>query len=80
MFVYISNFFYDIFMVAYMKNFILVEFINVNLFSRKLALNLNKPYSLMTYVYLTIYIYSQTCFIRPSKGTVKYGHIRQMVS
>jgi hypothetical protein len=25
-------------------------------------------------------IYSQTCLIWPSKGTMKYGHIRQMVT
>jgi len=25
-------------------------------------------------------IYSQTCLMWPSKGTVKYGHIRQVVA
>jgi hypothetical protein len=37
-------------------------------------------FCIKTFVFSVLVIYSQACLMWPSKGTVKYGHIRQVVT
>ena len=41
---------------------------------------LNKFFSSKGVRFRQVLLYNQTCLMRPSKGTVKYGHIKQVVA